>query len=295
MDRAVDVLHARADFEQVSDVELAGRDVRAAAGRLRRAHARRPAAARRRALELTEYLRRAAGRCPPTRAATIAGSSTSRSSCRDMDRAYARLRAARRRARLDRAAAAAGLEPERRRHPGVLLPRSRRPLPRDPAVSARQGRCAMAPRRRSAVPRHRPHRDRRRRHRRSAALLSRHARPARRRRERELRPRAGAPEQRVRRAAAITTLRAPTGPGVELLEYLAPRDGRPAPPDLKANDIAHWHSTIVTRGAAAALASQFGGWLVSPVVLPIDSRSGFARGLMMRDPDGHGVQLVERE
>lgn len=93
----------------------------------------------------------------------------------------------------------------------------------------------------------------------------------------------------------ITTLRAPTGPGIELLEYLAPRDGRPAPIDLKANDLAHWHSTIVTRGAAAALASQFGGWLVSPVVLPIDSRSGFARGLMMRDPDGHGVQLVERE
>src|SRR5262245_17083266 len=27
----------------------------------------------------------------------------------------------------------------------------------------------------------------------------------------------------------ITTLRAPAGPGVELLEYLTPRDGRPAP------------------------------------------------------------------
>jgi catechol 2,3-dioxygenase-like lactoylglutathione lyase family enzyme len=29
----------------------------------------------------------------------------------------------------------------------------------------------------------------------------------------------------------ITTLRAAAGPGIEFLEYLTPRDGRPAPPD----------------------------------------------------------------
>ena len=43
-------------------------------------------------LELTEYLAPRGRPMPPTRAATTAGSSTSRSSCRDMDRAYARLR-----------------------------------------------------------------------------------------------------------------------------------------------------------------------------------------------------------
>ena len=53
-----------------------------------------------------------------------------------------------------------------------------------------------------AVSRNRSHRDRRRRHRGEPALLSRRARPAGRRRERELRRRAGAPEQRVRRAPA---------------------------------------------------------------------------------------------
>jgi hypothetical protein len=37
----------------------------------------------------------------------------------------------------------------------------------------------------------------------------------------------------------ITALRAPDGPGVELLEYLAPRDGRPFPPDTRASDL--WH------------------------------------------------------
>ena len=35
----------------------------------------------------------------------------------------------------------------------------------------------------------------------------------------------------------ITTLRATKGPGIELLEYLTPRDGRPTPPDSRANDL----------------------------------------------------------
>jgi catechol 2,3-dioxygenase-like lactoylglutathione lyase family enzyme len=42
----------------------------------------------------------------------------------------------------------------------------------------------------------------------------------------------------------ITSLRAPLGPGIEFLEYLAPRSGRPIPEDLKANDIAHWETIV---------------------------------------------------
>ena len=90
----------------------------------------------------------------------------------------------------------------------------------------------------------------------------------------------------------ITTLRAPVGPGVELLEYLAPGDGRPAPRDLKGNDLAHWHTTIGISGVAAFLKMQFGGWLVSPEVVfaaPLHP----APALLMRDPDGHGVRLSE--
>ena len=45
----------------------------------------------------------------------------------------------------------------------------------------------------------------------------------------------------------ITALRAAKGPGIEFLEYLAPRDGRPAPADLRANDIAHWQTTLVAE------------------------------------------------
>jgi catechol 2,3-dioxygenase-like lactoylglutathione lyase family enzyme len=93
----------------------------------------------------------------------------------------------------------------------------------------------------------------------------------------------------------ITTLRAPRGPGVELLEYLAPRDGRPAPLDLKANDLAHWQTTIASGNVQALVGDQHGGGLVSPDVVRIDAPElGFTRGLMLRDPDGHAVRVVER-
>ena len=93
----------------------------------------------------------------------------------------------------------------------------------------------------------------------------------------------------------ITTLRAAEGPGVELLQYLAPRDGRPTPLDLKANDLAHWQTTIVGERPETLLRSQHGGGLVSPDVIAVDTaRLGFSRGLMLRDPDGHAVRAVAR-
>ena len=64
----------------------------------------------------------------------------------------------------------------------------------------------------------------------------------------------------------ITALRAAAGPGIELLEYLAPRDGRPAPADLQANDIAHWQTTLVADrlDALLPLARKHALALVSP-------------------------------
>src|SRR6266404_4870599 len=50
----------------------------------------------------------------------------------------------------------------------------------------------------------------------------------------------------------ITTLRASSGPGIELLEYLTPRDGRPFPADARANDLVHWHTTLFTAELARA-------------------------------------------
>lgn len=96
----------------------------------------------------------------------------------------------------------------------------------------------------------------------------------------------------------ITGLRAPAGPGIELLEYLTPRDGRSYPADERANDLVHWQTTVWVpdAGAAAAAARQGRVRVVSPnpVELP-DTALGFRRGVLVRDPDGHAVQLVERE
>jgi catechol 2,3-dioxygenase-like lactoylglutathione lyase family enzyme len=91
----------------------------------------------------------------------------------------------------------------------------------------------------------------------------------------------------------ITTLRAASGPGIELLEYLAPRDGRPAPLDLKANDLAHWQTTLIAPGADALydLASSRPPFdLVSPRLTTADPSIGAAA--LIRDPDGHGLRLV---
>jgi catechol 2,3-dioxygenase-like lactoylglutathione lyase family enzyme len=94
----------------------------------------------------------------------------------------------------------------------------------------------------------------------------------------------------------ITGLRAAHGPGVEFLEYLTPTDGRPYPANERANDLVHWQTTVLVPDADAAAAVVRRGKfrLVSPgpVDLP-DSTLGFRRALLVRDPDGHVVQLVE--
>src|SRR6201998_312356 len=50
----------------------------------------------------------------------------------------------------------------------------------------------------------------------------------------------------------ITALRGASGPGIELLEYLAPRDGRPFPSDEHSNDIVHRQTVLLTKGADRA-------------------------------------------
>ena len=94
----------------------------------------------------------------------------------------------------------------------------------------------------------------------------------------------------------ITTLRAPAGPGVEFLEYLTPRDGRPAPADARANDVAYWQTSLVAEDAEAvfrAARESACGTLSSEVVAPAEPALGFARGVLLRDPDGHGLRVMQ--
>jgi catechol 2,3-dioxygenase-like lactoylglutathione lyase family enzyme len=82
----------------------------------------------------------------------------------------------------------------------------------------------------------------------------------------------------------ITGLRAAAGPGIELLEYLAPRDGRARPIDARANDLLHWQTDVVVR--------DWGMPLGKPVELR-GKQLGFARGMLLADPDGHVLRTRE--
>lgn len=78
----------------------------------------------------------------------------------------------------------------------------------------------------------------------------------------------------------ITSLRGAAGPGVELLEYLAPGAGRAAPDDSRPDDAWYWEIVIAVDDLAAARA-----------------RLGLAAGAepVVTDPDGHHVRLVHKE
>ena len=95
----------------------------------------------------------------------------------------------------------------------------------------------------------------------------------------------------------ITALRAASGPGIEFLEYLAPRDGRPFPPEEKANDLIHWQTRflgISADDAAQTLRNSRSAFVSTGAVELPDCKAGFRKAVTVRDPDGHAIQIVER-
>ncbi|MEO8138353.1 MAG: VOC family protein [Gemmatimonadota bacterium] len=95
----------------------------------------------------------------------------------------------------------------------------------------------------------------------------------------------------------ITGLRSADGPGVEFLEYLAPTDGRPIAPDERPNDLVHWQTSVLVRDfdRLSARLDSAGVSRVSLEVSPLADRNlGALRSVLVRDPDGHVVQLIGR-
>jgi catechol 2,3-dioxygenase-like lactoylglutathione lyase family enzyme len=86
----------------------------------------------------------------------------------------------------------------------------------------------------------------------------------------------------------ITALRATTGPGIEFLEYLAPRDGRPYPPEEKANDLIHWQTKFLGANVANAAAA------LEKSRSPLISTRVVQGSIIARDPDGHAVQIAQQ-
>lgn len=94
----------------------------------------------------------------------------------------------------------------------------------------------------------------------------------------------------------ITTLKASSGPAIEFLEYLSPRDGRPFPAGARANDLVHWQTTLISRDAAAlasVLRERKWDFISRGLVRPGQSDSEDRSGFMVRDPDGHALRIIE--
>ncbi len=84
-----------------------------------------------------------------------------------------------------------------------------------------------------------------------------------------------------RSSVQTTGLRSPTGPGIELLEYLWPRDGRPYPEDALPNDLLYWQVTLQMDDP-----KNLYGRLLS-------NKARFISPSIVRDPDGHAILLSE--
>jgi catechol 2,3-dioxygenase-like lactoylglutathione lyase family enzyme len=98
----------------------------------------------------------------------------------------------------------------------------------------------------------------------------------------------------------VTAMMPPAAPPhVEFLEYKSPPGGRLMPAETKASDLWHWQPTLVSNNiqALAGRLRQSGAQLVSAGVVAIppeaQAKFGFKKALMIRDPNGHALRLVE--
>jgi len=95
----------------------------------------------------------------------------------------------------------------------------------------------------------------------------------------------------------ITALRGAEGPGIELLEYVAPRDGRPFPPDERANDVIHRQTVLVTENAGETLRDLVmakANFVSSGLIANHNGEFGFRSAFIVRDPDGHAVEIEQK-
>lgn len=95
---------------------------------------------------------------------------------------------------------------------------------------------------------------------------------------------------------AITAMRPAHGPGVEFLDYLAPSDGRPALPGRQADDLVAVTTVFVSDDVdadARALRAAGYAWITSGAVTAPGAPFGSKKTVMLEDPDGHFVRLID--
>ncbi|HSB44461.1 MAG TPA: VOC family protein [Nitrospira sp.] len=95
--------------------------------------------------------------------------------------------------------------------------------------------------------------------------------------------------------ARVTGLATKMGPpGVEFLEYELPTAGKPYPTDSHPTDLWHWQTTMMVSDIEAAAATLRGKaqFVSSGVASIADGNLGFKKGFLVRDPDGHVLQVI---
>jgi hypothetical protein len=90
-----------------------------------------------------------------------------------------------------------------------------------------------------------------------------------------------------------------TPPHIEFLDYKTPPGGRPMPGDTQSNDLWHWQTSLVTKDIRAATERlrKAGTQFITPDIVSIpqeaQAKLGFTKAVMVRDPNGHAIRLIE--
>jgi catechol 2,3-dioxygenase-like lactoylglutathione lyase family enzyme len=95
----------------------------------------------------------------------------------------------------------------------------------------------------------------------------------------------------------ISGNKAEEGLGVEFLEYLKPKNGRPYPKDERADDLIHWETIMTTNDIAGMynkLMKSETPFVSQGIVEISTSAYGYTQGFYVRDPDGHVVGIFEK-
>jgi len=71
------------------------------------------------------------------------------------------------------------------------------------------------------------------------------------------------------------------------------------PTDTKSNDLWHWQTSVVTKEIQALTdrLRKAGAQFITPDVVAIpqeaQTKLGFKKSVMVRDPNGHAIRLIE--
>ena len=82
--------------------------------------------------------------------------------------------------------------------------------------------------------------------------------------------------------------------GIELLDYIEPRTGRPFPNNWQSYDIATMQLQLVVENIEAIVNSlrKNGTEIISPEIVQLPNSYPYRQACMVKDPNGHCITLI---